>query len=155
VRKDSLVQGATTKRILSFATMILLMSTCSAIFVIPLKDDPEMPDYLKNLETYQLNPQAYLGNKEVYGFGVVVRDLPKCTDSDFIQGLTDLLLEYHFNISYSTRGPSWTSKPRDKYNSVTFDCSDMSRATWRLLKEYGYDARLMMGQTKQYGNRSG
>jgi len=124
---------------------------------VPTKSQ-DVPTYIQTFENFSKNPQRILGEKDVYGPGVIKANLPRCSDSEFIHRLSDLLSRYLFTFSYSSQGKPWGTYSGNSlvlYSGmylVHFDCSDMSRITWRLLKEYGYNAKLMLGRSK-YTNK--
>jgi hypothetical protein len=100
-----------------------------AIFMLISASAPVHGD-MGILDDYRYqNWRSYMaGMPGVSGPGVVVSNVPMSDDQEFLQSVQDVLDEYAYN---------------KKYKLENFDCTNSSQITWSVLKENGFDARLM------------
>ncbi len=92
------------------------------------------------LEGYkERNWQPYMARVSgVQGSGVVVSDLPICEDKNFLKSVQSVLDKYIYN---------------KKYKLGDFDCTNSSQIAWYILRQNGFDARLMYSNEIAIGRK--
>lgn len=113
---------------IAFVTAVFLVS------LIPAHGDMGV------LEGYkEKNWQPYMAQMSgVQGAGVVVSNLPICEDQKFLKSVQNVLDKYVYT---------------KKYKLGNFDCTNSSQIAWYILKQNGFDARLMYSNEIAIGRK--
>lgn len=114
--------------IISFVAFVFLMS------LIPAHGDTNI------LEEYKdQNWQPFMSHMSgVSGPGLVVSDLPICENQTFLKSVQNVLNEYMYE---------------KKYKMGDFDCTNSSQITWYILRQNGFDARLIYSNEIAIGRK--
>jgi|GEM_PF-7095549 len=117
------------KRII-IASIILALLLAS----MPAHGDLSILDEYKDRNWHQLLTQT----PGIFGPGMVVSSLPMSGDKEFLDSVQKVLDEYTYDQKYKLEG---------------FDCTNSSQITWYILKEKGFDARLIYSNEIAIGRK--